>query len=138
MQPIPLDHQETLEILVTPAMTVYFEELGAVHPVYATYWMTKHMELLARKLILPFLEKTEEAIGYEVSIRHLASALPGMHVQLIGTHSRTEKNRIYIQCRAFNELGDLIGEGQTTQVLLSQAKLQSNFLALRTRWEQRQ
>lgn len=135
MRPIPAGYQATFKIVVTDEMTVNFEELGSVHPVYATYWLVKHMELAGRKIILPFLEPGEEGIGYEVRVRHLASALPGMRVRIISSHIRTEKNRVYAHCQAFNELDDVIGEGETTQVVLAQEKLESNFDALRRRWE---
>ena len=120
-------------------MTVDFEqaepELGKLHPVYATYWLTKHMELVSRKLILPFLEENEEGIGFEVSVKHLASALPGMEVRLTAQHLRTEKGRIYARCEAFNELGDKVGEGATTQVVLDRERLGAGFAALRERWD---
>lgn len=80
MRPIPEGYEAVFETVVTPEMTVHFEELGPVHPVYATYWMVKHMELAGRKIILPFLEEGEEGIGSYVEVRHLASALPGMHL----------------------------------------------------------
>src|SRR5690242_2401593 len=126
MLPIPSNQQAIFEITVTDQMSVQFEELGAVHPVYATYWMTKHMELVGRKLLLPFLEQDEEAIGHEVAVRHIASALPGMRVRIIAHQPRIEKNRIYIHCQAYNELCDLIGEGQTTQVVLARQNLDNN------------
>ena len=135
MRSIPEGYQATFEIVVTDEMTVNFEELGSVHPVYATYWMVKHMELAGRKVILPFLEPSEEGIGYEVKVRHLASALPGMRVRIISEHIRTEKNRVYAHCQAFNDLDDVIGEGETTQVILAQEKLESNFDELRKRWQ---
>lgn len=134
MRPIPEGYQATFEIVVTAEMTVNFEELGSVHPVYATYWMVKHMELSGRKIILPFLENGEEGIGYEVSVRHLASALPGMRVRIVAEHVRSERNRVYTHCRAYNELEDVIGEGETTQIIMAQAKLEGNFDALRKRW----
>ena len=135
MRPIPAGHQATFETIVTAEMTVNFEEMGSVHPVYATYWMVKHMELAGRKIILPFLEEGEEGIGYEVRARHLASALPGMQVRIVSEHLRTERNRVYARCRAYNELEDLIGEGETTQVVLMQAKLEGSFDELRRRWK---
>lgn len=135
MKPIPPGYQAVFETVVTPAMTVEFEELGRVHPVYATYWMTKHMELASRKIILPFLEPGEEGIGFEVAVRHLASALPGMRVRVTARHRRTEGNRVYAECVAENELGDRIGEGRTTQVILPRAKIEAKFEALRARWE---
>ncbi|MBA2678958.1 MAG: thioesterase family protein [Ktedonobacteraceae bacterium] len=138
MRPIPEGYKATFEIIVTAEMTVNFEELGSVHPVYATYWMVKHMELAGRKIILPFLEDGEEGIGYEVKARHLASALPGMRVRIVSEHLRTERNRVYARCQVYNELEDLIGEGETTQVVLAETRLEDNFAELRRRWERHQ
>lgn len=139
MNPIPQSYTATFELTVTDAMTVDFEqdepELGKLHPVYATYWLTKHMELVSRKIILPFLEPGEAGIGFEVAVKHLASALPGMKVRLEASFERQEKNRIYARVRAWNELGDLVGEGTTTQVILSQETLEAGFAALRGRWQ---
>ncbi|WP_198925316.1 thioesterase, FlK family [Dictyobacter vulcani] len=51
---IPANHETRMRIVVTAEMTAQFEEMGEVHPVYATYWLTRHMELAGRKLILLF------------------------------------------------------------------------------------
>jgi predicted thioesterase len=126
-------------ITVTTEMTVDFEQtepgLGKLHPVYATYWLTKHFELASRKLVLPYLDEGEESIGFEVEIKHLASTLPGMKVLIVARHRSTRSNRIYIDCEAFNELGAKIGEGGTTQVVLAHEKLNQRFTELRERWE---
>lgn len=137
MRPIPPGFQAVFETVVTPEMTVNFEELGPVHPVYATYWMAKHMELAGRKIILPFLEEGEEGIGSHVEVRHLASALPGMRVRIVAYHERTEGNRVYASMEAYNELGDLIGRGRTEQVILPKEKVAALFARLRQRWEAR-
>ncbi len=137
MKPIPEGYRATFELTVTDAMTVDFEQLepdlGKLHPVYATYWLTKHMELVSRKVILPFLEPGEAGIGFEVSVKHTASALPGMKVRLGAVFVKQERNRIYARVRAHNELGDTVGEGTTTQVILLQAKLEAGLMALRKR-----
>jgi fluoroacetyl-CoA thioesterase len=139
MKVIPEGYTTHHEVVVTQGMTVDFEqpepELGKLHPVYATYWLAKHMELVSRKIILPFLEEGEVGIGFEVSVRHLASALPGMKVRLTAKHQRTERNRVYAVCEAYHELGDKIGEGSTTQVILPKERLEQGFVALRERWE---
>ena len=44
MRPVPVGESAVLDVVVTPEMTVRFDELGAVHPVYATYTMAKHFE----------------------------------------------------------------------------------------------
>jgi len=138
MRPIPEGFETHYSLVVTEAMTVDFEQddsrLGKLHPVYATYWVTKHVELVSRKIILDFLEDGEEGIGFEVSVKHVASALVGMKVELSAKHIRTEGNRIYASCLVFNELGDKIAEATTTQVGLSESKLQDNFSSLKERW----
>ena len=68
MRAIPPEFTQTLEVLVTDDMTVQFGELGAVHPVYATYWLARHFEEAGRKVLLPFLESGEGAIGSQVDV----------------------------------------------------------------------
>ncbi|KGQ21948.1 thioesterase family protein [Thermus filiformis] len=135
MKPIPPGYQAVFETVVTPEMTVDFEELGPVHPVYATYWMVKHMELAGRKIILPFLEEGEEGIGSYVEARHLAPALVGMRVRVVAVHERTEGNRVHARVEVYNELGDLIGTGRTEQVILPRSRLEALFGRLEARWK---
>ncbi len=141
MKPIPEGHTATHEIVVTEEMTVDFEQddprLGKLHPVYATYWLVKHMEMVSRKVILPFLDADEEGVGFEVSVTHLASALPGMTVRISAEHLKTEGNRIYARCEAVSELGDLVGTGTTTQVWMKRERLNGGFAKLRERWDDR-
>lgn len=139
MKAIPKGYTAYHALTVRDDMTVDFEQaepqLGKLHPIYATYWLTKHIELVSRKLILPFLEEGEEGIGFEVYVKHIASALPGMRVSLKAMHIRTERERVYASCEAFNELGDKIGEGKTTQIVTAQAKLEQAFDKLDRRWK---
>lgn len=140
MRTIPEGFETHHEVVVTEEMTVDFEDredprLGKLHPVYATYWMTKHMELVSRKIILPFLEEGEVGIGYEVAVKHLASALPGMRVSLKATFERLERNRVHATCEAVSELGDLIGTGSTVQVILQEERLDGALSELRARFE---
>ena len=141
MKPIPVGHTASHEILVTENMTVDFEQddprLGKLHPVYATYWLVKHMEMVSRKIILPFLDADEEGVGFEVSVTHLASALPGMTVRISAEHLKTEGNRIYAHCEAVSELSDLVGTGTTTQVWMKRERLNGGFAKLRERWDDR-
>lgn len=138
MRPIPPGFTQTLTVLVTDEMTVQFQELGAVHPVYATYWLARHFEEAGRKIILPFLEDGEGGIGTQVNVTHTASALPGMTVTVTATFTRMEGRRMVCELRAVSELGDEIGHGTTTQMVLPQARIDANFEALRERWRQRQ
>ncbi|MFA5550443.1 MAG: thioesterase family protein [Trueperaceae bacterium] len=141
MRPIPQGYETEHLITVTDAMTVDFEDredprLGKLHPVYATYWMAKHMELVSRKIILPFLEDGEAGIGFEVSVQHLASAVPGMQVLLTARFQRMERNRVHATCQAVSELGDTLGTGTTVQVILSEERLEGAFNDLRRRFQE--
>ena len=138
MQTIPEGFTQTLEVTVTDEMTVDFAELGRVHPVYATYWLGKHFEEAGRKLILPFLDEGEGGIGSQVEVRHTASALPGMAVRVTASLDRVEGRRVYASLRAVNELGDEIGHGSTTQVVLPQATIDAGFNELGRRWAEYQ
>lgn len=134
MQTIPAGFTQTLTLTVNDDMTVHFEELGKLHPVYATYWMGKHFEEAGRKIILPFLEAGEGGIGSELQVSHTASALPGMRVTITATFERQEGRRVYATMRAVTELGDEIGTGRTTQVVLPQERIDAGFSTLRERW----
>lgn len=141
MRPIPAGFEAQHSVLVTQAMTVDFEvedddRLGALHPVYATYWLVKHMELVGRKIILPYLEEGEEGIGYRVEVDHLASALPGMRVTVTGVLARHDGNRVHVDCTAVSEIGDVIGRGTTVQVILPNSRLDENLAKLRRRWDE--
>ncbi|OOV14106.1 thioesterase family protein [Deinococcus sp. LM3] len=134
MQAIPEGFTQTLSVTVTDEMTVNFGELGRLHPVYATYWMARHFEEAGRKIILPFLEDGEGGIGTQVDVTHTASALPGMRVTVTATFERQEGRRVTARMVAVNELGDQIGHGTTTQMVLPQARIDANFDTLRQRW----
>jgi len=124
LRPIPAGYKAQLAVVVTESMTVDFEELGRVHPVYATYWLCKHMEEAGRKIILPFLEDGEEGIGSAVSARHLAPAVAGQGLDVVAEHVGTERNRVRARCRATNEVGELIGEGETEQTILPRTRIE--------------
>lgn len=124
MRPIPHGYEARLTVVVTEAMTVDFDELGRVHPVYATYWLCKHMEETGRKIILPFLEAGEEGIGSAVSARHLAPAVVGQRIEVVAKHVGTERNRVTVHCRATNAAGAPVGEGETEQTILPRRRIE--------------
>lgn len=134
MKEIPAGYSATLIVKVTSDMTVDFEELGKLHPVYATYWMGKHFEEAGRKIILPFLEEGDAGIGSQLEVFHTGAALPDMQVTITATFERQEKRRIFCSMKAVTCLGDEIGHGTTTQVVLPQEKVDANFEKLRQRF----
>jgi len=115
-----------LRLTVTDAMTVVFEELGATHPVYATWMMVKHMEEAGRKVILPFLDADEDAVGYAVDVVHLAPTPVGGRIRARAVLERVDGRRIHCRVEAHNE-HEKIGEGRTVQVVVARARLEERF-----------
>jgi predicted thioesterase len=107
-----------LEVVVTEAMTVHFDELGPVHAVYATYTMAKHFEEAGRKLLLAHLEPGEAGIGTAVSVEHLAPAWPGDRVRVTATCTAVRGTRLTCALTAVDAAGRLLGRGTTEQAVL--------------------
>jgi fluoroacetyl-CoA thioesterase len=121
--PLPVGAAAELALVVTPEMTVRFDELGPVHPVYATYTMAKHFEEAGRKLLLPHLEPGEAAIGRSVSVEHLAPAWVGDTVRVSAECVELRGGRLTCACRAVDADGRELGHGSTVQVVLPQQVL---------------
>jgi fluoroacetyl-CoA thioesterase len=113
-------------VTVTEAMVASFDELGMVHPVYATWMMIKHMEEASRKVILPFLDEDEDAVGHAVDVVHLAPTPVGMRVVARAVLEKVEGNRIHCRLEAFNER-EKIGEGRNVQVVVRRERLRRQF-----------
>ncbi len=109
--------EASVTITVTEDMLARFEELGLAHPVYATWFMVKHMELASRKVVLPFLEPQEEAVGYSVSVTHIAPTPVGMTVTARARLVGIDGNQIVCAVSAHNGV-TTIGQGTTIQMLV--------------------
>lgn len=100
-----------------------------IHPVLATARMIEWMEWAGRKVILPYLEKDEEAVGYAIDIVHLAPTLVGESFDCTATLKSVEGTRIITDVVAKNSRG-LIGRGVFTQVLVSKKMLTERLLKI--------
>jgi len=123
-------HAAEVEITVTDGMVARFDELGLAHPVYSTWMMAKHMEEASRKMILPFLEDDEDAVGYAIDVVHLAPTAVGEPVRVRAILDRVEGRRIHCRLEAFNRR-ERIGEGHNIQVVVSRRRLQEKLRAIR-------
>jgi predicted thioesterase len=124
---IPVGASAVLEVVVTPELTVRFDELGPVHPVYATYSMAKHFEEAGRKLLLRHLDPGEAGIGSSVAVEHLAPAWVGDTVTVTATCTEVRGNRLTCGCTAVDAGGRLLGRGTTEQVVLSEQALRARI-----------
>jgi fluoroacetyl-CoA thioesterase len=127
VRPVPVGASAVLQVVVTPDMTVCFDELGPVHPVYATYSMAKHFEEAGRKLLLRYLEPGEAGIGRSVAVEHLAPAWVGDRVRVTARCSELRGNRLTCECRAVDGGGRELGTGTTVQAVLPAAVLDSRL-----------
>ncbi|MCW2742448.1 MAG: thioesterase-like protein [Blastococcus sp.] len=125
MVPIPVGETAVLEVVVTAAHTVDFDEMGRVHPVYATYTMAKHFEEAGRKLLVPHLEDGEAGIGRSVSVEHLAPSWVGDALRITATCIDVTGNRLTCAVEAIDSYGRRLGRGTTVQTILPAAVLEA-------------
>lgn len=112
-----------IQITVTKEMFAQFEgEL--VHPVYSTAMMVYHMEWVSRQIILGMLDETEEGMGAEVKVKHLAPAKEGTILTLEATIVALKKNFIITKVLISSE-DRVVGEGEVTQVILPKSKIKT-------------
>lgn len=107
---------ETLDITVTSDMFAAFDG-EVVHPAYSTASMVKHMEQVSRQLILPYLDDSEESVGTQVSMRHIAPTPKNSNIRYIATLKTFDSRKITTDVAVANRLG-IIGEGTVTIAIL--------------------
>ncbi len=101
---LALGQTARVETTVTEEMFAQFEGT-VVHPAYSTVSMVYHMEWAARKIILPYLESSEEGVGGAVNVKHLNMAPLGSTGQHHSDGDRTagqprpDKNRCHERTR---------------------------------------
>ncbi|SDM06292.1 Thioesterase superfamily [Geodermatophilus siccatus] len=127
MIPVPVGAVAELDVVVTPEMTVRFDELGPVHPVYATYSMAKHFEEAGRKLLLRHLQPGEAGIGRSVSVEHLGPSWVGDAIRVTARCVAVRGNRLTCECSAVDADGRELGRGTTVQAVLPQEVLEARI-----------
>ncbi len=115
--------EATVRVVVTPDMLATFEDLGPVHPLYATWSMIRHMELACRRIILPYLHPDEDAVGYSINVTHLAPTSVGDQVTARARLVKISGRKIICAVDAVNSK-EKIGEGTQVQVLVRKDQLE--------------
>ena len=121
--------EASVTITVTEEMFARFEELGLVHPIYSTWFMVKHMELASRKVVLPYLEPGEEAVGYSVHVTHRSPTSAGATVTARARLVAIDGNQIVCAVSAHNGQAT-IGDGTTIQVLVPADTLRARLAGI--------
>ena len=114
-----------LEIMVTPDMVAAFEG-QTVHPLYSTSSLVHHMELAARKTILPYFEDHEEGMGLHVDVHHTMFTPVGMKVKIRAIVSAIRDTKIECEVEAFNWRGK-IAKGTVVQSVIQKSWLEQKI-----------
>jgi predicted thioesterase len=105
-------------------------ESGEVHPVYATFALTRDAEWSSRLFVLEMKETHEEGIGTFVSVQHVSPAFKGQAVLFEATIEELKGNEV--NCSFTAKVGErLIAEGRTGQKILPKEKIDKLFDALK-------
>jgi fluoroacetyl-CoA thioesterase len=104
-------------------------EGSSVHPVYATFALTRDAEWCSRLFVLDMKEEHEEGIGTFVNIKHLSPALVGETVAFEATIDEITGHAVH--CSIIARVGNrMVATGATGQKVLLKSKLEELFSKL--------
>ena len=114
---------------VRPEDTAAFDS-GEVHPVYATFALTRDAEWCSRLFVLDMKVPQEEGIGTFVNVKHVSPAFIDDEVVFEAVVDELEGNMV--NCSFTAKVGErLVAEGRTGQKILPKEKIESLFDKLR-------
>ena len=120
--------KKTFERLVRAEDTAAFDS-GTVHPVYATFALTRDAEWSSRLFVLDMKEDTEEGIGTFVEVKHLSPAFVGQKVIFEAVIEELKGNEV--NCLFIAKVEDrVIASGRTGQKILPKEKIEKLFRSL--------
>ena len=109
----------TNRIVIDRDRTIGF--MGEEGRVYATPRLIYDIEHTCRDLLLEHSDPSEDSVGIEVSIRHLAATLPGMTAEITATVSAVEGRKVTFEIAAKDNL-EPIGAGTHSRFIVDKAK----------------
>ncbi|GIV54415.1 MAG: thioesterase [Candidatus Kapaibacterium sp.] len=116
MKPDVRSSSATVQITVTPDMAASLDG-RVIHPLYATFWLAYHAEVVARKAIEPFFEDGENAVGAGLQLEHRGMCPIGASVTVTATVVDYTDNRIVCSILARTTQTE-IARGTQTQIVL--------------------
>lgn len=110
-----------IQFVVTPEMCPHFDGV-LVHPVLATWTVVHQMEIVGRKLLVPFLEDHEEGVGAHISVDHVSPAHIGSTVVVRAEVESCTHHRLTTAMSARCG-GRTLATGTFVQVIMPKSKL---------------
>jgi fluoroacetyl-CoA thioesterase len=109
----------SLTVTVTDELTARFDD-EAVHAVYGTAALVRHMEQVSRRLLVPHLQPGEEGVGVEIRARHHRAAPVGSVVELTATVTEVTQRRLVTAVVAHVD-GRIVADGSFIQAVVDLA-----------------
>ena len=130
VNPLPaVGSRAAVEIVVDESMCPAFDDV-VVHRVYSTWSMAHHMELAARKVLVPHLEPHEEGIGSHLSIDHVGPTPVGHRVRVEAEAIEVDATTLVCAVVAYHVRSDgdrVVGRGRQVQRILPRSTLEALF-----------
>jgi fluoroacetyl-CoA thioesterase len=109
----------TQHILVERDRTISF--MGEEGRVYSTPNLIRDIEHTCRDLILEHADASEDSVGMDIALRHLAPTLPGMNVEISVKVASVDGRKVAFEVNAKDEL-EPISTGTHTRFVVDKAK----------------
>ena len=110
---------KTKRIVIDSNRTIGF--MGEGGRVYGTPYLVHDIEHTCRDLVLEHADHSEDSVGMEVSVRHLAPTLLGMEVEITATVTAVEGRKVTFIVSAKDEL-EQICEGTHARFVVDVAR----------------
>jgi fluoroacetyl-CoA thioesterase len=109
MPDIPIGARHTFDVVVTNDNAISF--LGREDArVLATPWLIMYLEMTSRDAVKSFLLDTEDTVGTQVNVRHLAATPIGMKARFFSEVTGLNGRRVEFRVEAWDDR-DKIAEG---------------------------
>jgi len=106
-------------IVVDRERTIDF--MGEEGRVYATPFLVYDIERTCRELIKEHADASEDSVGMEISVRHLAPTMMGMTVEISAKVAAVEGRKVTFEVSAKDEI-EPIGTGTHTRFVVDVGK----------------
>jgi predicted thioesterase len=129
MPDIPIGAQNSSEVVVTDKNAISF--LGRDDArVLATPWLIAHLEMAARDAVKPYLLESEDTVGTQVNIHHLAATPMGMRARFYAEVTGINGRRVEFRVEAHDDK-DKIAEGTHERFIVDVGRFAERLKAKR-------
>ncbi len=130
MPDIPIGARHSLEVLVTNDNAISFLSRDDAR-VLATPWLIMYLEMTSRDTVKPFLLASEDTLGTQVNVKHLAATPIGMKARFLAEVIALNGRRVEFRVEAWDDR-DKIAEGTHERFIVDIAKFAQRLDAKRS------